>query len=129
MLREPPRDDLPDDGGDDAAPSVTDVLRAALAPLATQIDAAFVYGPRVTVDASGHGDLDVMVIGRGLVYAEVLANFIAAAKFIGRTIHPSVYAADEWTRKLTSGNRVALAIMKQRKVYLLGADDRISLPR
>jgi hypothetical protein len=129
MLREPPIDDAADDGGGDARPSVTEVLRAALAPLAAQIDAAFIYGAAARVAAKEHGDIDVMIIGSKIAYADVIPCFIAAAKYTGRTINPSVYSAAEWSRKLAGGNRVVLAVLAQRKIFLIGAEDGIPRPR
>jgi predicted nucleotidyltransferase len=126
MLREPPydgggRDD--DDG--DAAPSVTDILRAALEPVAAQIDAAFIYGALARGAPSAHSDIDLMIIGRGIEYTDVIPHFIAAAKYLGRAINPSVYSADEWRRKMAAGNRVMLALMKQPKLFVIGTQDAI----
>mgnify|MGYP001230932548 CR=1 FL=1 len=129
MLREPPLDNAADDTGGEAGVCVTAVLRAALAPLAAHIDAAFIYGRPAKGAATAHGDIDVMIIGRGITYADVIARLIAAAKHLGRSINPSVYSADEWARKLAGGNRVALAVLKQRKIFLIGSADGIPRPR
>ena len=129
MLREPPTIDRVDDVGGDAAPSVDEVLRAALAPIAPQIDAAFIYGPTARNMATAHGHIDVMIIGRGISYTEVIPLFIAAAKYLGRTITPSVYCAADWSRKLAGGNRVILAVLKQQKIFLVGSADGIPQPR
>jgi predicted nucleotidyltransferase len=130
MLREPPYDDGAgrDDDDGDAAPSVTDILRAALEPVATQIDAAFIYGPLARGASSAHRDIDIMIIGRGIEYTDVIPHFIAAAKYLGRAINPSVYSADEWRRKMAAGNRVMLALMKQPKIFVIGTQDRIPQP-
>jgi hypothetical protein len=127
MLREPPYDFSGDDAGGDDRPPATDVLRAALAPLAARIDAAFIYGPAARGPA--HVEIDLLIVGRDIAYAEVLPHIIAAAKFVGRAINPSVYTADEWTEKLARGNRVALAVMKQPKVFLLGTERSVPRPR
>src|SRR3979409_79907 len=107
MLLQPPLNaDTADDGGW-SAPSVTEALRAALAPPAARIDAAFIYGPAVK-DAAARGDIELMIIGRDIAYAEVIPLLIGIAKHTGCAINPSVYGASEWTRKLAMGNRVAL---------------------
>ncbi len=126
MLREPPYDDGAgrDDGGD-AAPSMSDVLRAALEPVAARIDAAFIYGPVARGALKAHGDIDIMIIGRGIEYADVIPHFIAAAKYLGRTINPGVYRTDEWRSKLAAGNRVMLALMNQPKIFVIGTQDAI----
>ena len=66
-----------------------------------------------------------MIIGRAIAYAEVIPRFIAAAKYLGRSINPSVYCADEWKRKLVQGNRVILAVMQQPKIFVIGSTERI----
>lgn len=128
MLIDPPSGDERDDAGADDAPTMTDVLRAALAPLVARIDAAFVYGPAART-ATARGDIEIMIIGNGIEYADVLARLIAAAKFLGRSINPSVYSMDDWTRKLAAGNRVVLAVSKQRKVFVVGSDWRVPQSR
>jgi hypothetical protein len=128
MLIEPPSDNGRDESSDDDAPTMTDVLRAALAPLVARIDAAFVYGPAART-VTAHGDIEIMIIGNGIEYADVLARLIAAAKYLGRSINPSVYSMDEWTRKLADGNRVLVAVLKQRRILVVGSDERIPQPR
>ena len=127
MLREPPYDDSAgrDDYGDDDAPSLTDVLRAALEPVAAKIDAAFIYGPLARGVTTPHGDVDLIIIGRGIDYTDVIPRFIEAGKYLGRAINPSVYTVQEWRRKLLCGNRVMLAVMKQPKIFLVGSKDSI----
>jgi len=124
MLREPPHDNGAGDG-DDASPSMTDILRAALEPVAARIDAAFIYGPMARGTMKEHSDIDLMIIGCDIEYADVIPHFIAAARYLGRTINPSVYRADEWRRKVAAGNRVMLALMKQPKIFVIGTQDAI----
>jgi hypothetical protein len=125
MLREPPYDQSGSSGGGDgdAGPSVTEVLRTALEPIAAQIDAAFIYGPvaKQFGAVAPRRDIEVMIIGRAIDYAEVIPHCIAAARCLGRTINPSVYRADEWVGKLAAGNRVLLAVMKQPKIFVIGS--------
>ena len=129
MLREPPPNTDRDDAGDAAAPSMTDVLRAALEPLVARIDTAFVYGPVARGALLEHHHIEIVIIGTDITYADVLARLIVAAKYLGRSINPSVYSADEWTRKLAAGNRVLHAVLKQRKLFVVGSDERIPQPR
>ena len=106
-----------------------EVLRAALAPLAARIDAAFIYGPAAKGALTAQGDIDLMIIGSGIAYADVIPYLIPAAKYAGRAIHPSVYGADELSRKLAGGNRVMLAVLKQRRIFLIGAENDLPRPR
>ena len=125
MLIEPPVDNAAADAHGNGGLSVTEVLRAALAPLTARIDTAFIYGPAAKGAATAQGDIDLMIIGRGIGYADVIPHLISAAKYIGRGIQPSIYSADELTRKLASGNRVVLAVLKQRKIFVFGSANEI----
>ena len=126
MLREPPYDDGAGRDDGDEPPSVTDILRASLEPVAARIDAAFIYGPLARGAATANSDIDIMIIGRGIDYTDVIPRFIAAAKHLGRVINPSVYSAEEWRRKMAAGNRVMLALMKQPKIFVIGTVDGIA---
>ena len=128
MLREPPYAGGADDDDGDAAPSVAEVLRAALEPFAARIDAAFIYGPAARDALKPHGHIDIMIIGREIDYTDVIPRFIAAAKYLGRTINPSVYRAEEWRSKMAAGNRVMLALMQQPKLFVIGSQDDIPQP-
>ena len=129
MLQEPPLDNAADDAGGSSGQSVTAVLRAALAPLAARIDAAFIYGAPAKGAMPRHGDIDVMIIGIGIAYTDVIPPLIQAAARIGRGINPGIYSAGEVTRKLAGGNRLVLAVLKQRKIFLIGSEDDIPRPR
>ena len=126
MVREPPFDAA---GGAGGGLPVTEVLRAALAPLRARIDVAFIYGPAAQALSGGNRDIDLMIIGKGIEYSDVIPQLIAAARRIGRGIQPSVYTVDEFTRKLASGNRAVLAVLKQRKIFVIGSADQIPQPR
>lgn len=129
LLREPPFDGAAAGAGGDAGPSVTAVLRAALAPLKARIDAAFIYGIAAKGAAREHGHIDMMIVGSGIAYAEVIPYLIKAAGCIGRSINPGIYSADELTRKLAGGNRLVLAVLKQRKIFLIGSENDLPQPR
>lgn len=107
---------------------VADVLRDALAPLQDRIRAAFIYGSVAKGSDTARSDMDVMVIGENLAYADVLSCLAHTESRIGRTINPAVYSLDEFRRKLSDGNDFLLRILEQPKVFLIGADDDLPKP-
>ena len=129
MLREPPFDVAGGGGGGGGGLPVIEVLRAALAPLRARIDVAFIYGPAAQALSGESRDIDLMIIGKGIEYADVIPQLIAAARHISRGIQPSVYSAGEFARKLASGNHAVLAVLKQRKIFVIGSADEIPDPR
>lgn len=107
---------------------VADVLRDALAPLQGRIRAAFIYGSVAKGSDTARSDMDVMVIGENLAYADVFSCLAHTESRIGRAISPAVYSPDEFKRKLTDGNDFLLRILGQPKIFLIGADDDLPKP-
>lgn len=107
---------------------VADVLRDALTPLQGRIRAAFIYGSVAKGSDTAHSDIDVMVMGENLAYADVFSCLAQTETQIGRAINPAVYSPDELKRKLSDGNDFLLRILEQPKIFLVGADDDLPKP-
>lgn len=99
-----------------------DVLRAALAPLAQRIRAAFVYGSMAAGRENRASDIDVMIIGE-VSFAQVADALGPAQQTLGREVNPTVYPPDEWRAKLKAKSHFARSVMKGEKIFLLG-DER-----
>lgn len=95
-------------------------LRAALAPFAKQITAAFVYGSVAKHSDTVHSDIDLMVISDTLEYADLYAALEQAATALGRTINPTIYTQQELVKRMKQKNAFMLRVLAQPKVWLLG---------
>lgn len=102
-----------------------DVLRAALAPLAAQIDAAFVYGSIARQEDTASSDVDVMIISGALGYGDVYAAMEHAASLLGRKVNPTLYSRAEWMQRLKQRNAFATRVAKQPKLWLIGSDEAL----
>jgi predicted nucleotidyltransferase len=102
---------------------VADVLREALAPLRNSIRAAFIYG-----SVAKGSDIDVMVMGENLSYADVFSCLAQTESQIGRAINPTVYSPDEFKRKLLDGNDFLLRTLEQPKIFLIGTGNDLPKP-
>jgi uncharacterized protein len=100
------------------------VLRSALRTLAKQIVVAFVYGSVAREEETAHSDVDLIVIGKASL-DRVLSRLSAIEKDIGREIHPTVYSVAEFKSKVASGNHFLTAVLKGKKVFLLGDEDEL----
>lgn len=98
---------------------VTDLLRAALAPLAARIRVAFVYGSVARGEESRASDVDVMVIGEP-TFAEVADALASPQLVLGREVNPSVYPAAEFRAKLLAGNHFLSTVVTGDKIFLAG---------
>lgn len=104
---------------------VADVLRVALAPLQRQIRFAFVYGSVAKAQDTASSDIDVMIVGDDLAYAEVMTHLVDAEKKLGRAVHPTLYSPDEFQQKIAAGNSFLTRVMQQPKTVLIGSTDDI----
>jgi predicted nucleotidyltransferase len=104
---------------------LADVLRLALAPLAPQIDQAFVYGSVAKQKDTAHSDIDVMIVSAGLGYADVFGALEAAAATLGRKVNPTLYAPAEIARRLSQDNAFVTRVLQQPKIWLIGNEEQL----
>lgn len=97
-------------------------LRAALQSLAPRIDAAFVYGSVAKKRDHAASDIDLMVIGDGLDYADIFSALQPVEAQLGRTVNPNVMALAEWRRKRKQSGFVS-RIAAQPRLFVIGSDD------
>jgi len=99
---------------------IADPLRRALAPFAEQLIWAFVYGSIAKDQANASSDIDLMLIGEGLHYSEVMERLIPMEEQLGRPLNPTLYTPEDWAGKLAAGNSFVLQVAQQEKINLLG---------
>lgn len=97
-------------------------LRHALAPLANEIRAAFVYGSVAKGTDRGQSDIDLLVLSDTLTYGEVFSALETARVALGRTINPTVYAAAELAKRVKGKNAFMTRILEQPKLWVLGSE-------
>lgn len=101
---------------------LADVLKAALAPLAPQIDLAFVYGSVAKQQDTAHSDIDVMIVSASLGYGEVFGALEGAAATLGRKVNPTLYAPTEIAKRISLDNSFVTRVLQQPKIWLIGAE-------
>lgn len=101
---------------------LTNVLRAALQPIAYDITAAFVYGSIAKGLDTATSDIDVLVVSDRVSYSELLALLEAVSARLGRKIAPTIYSADEFRARMKSRNSFVVRILEQPKLWLIGGE-------
>ena len=101
---------------------LADVLRSALAPLAAQIDAAFVYGSVAKGQDSAISDIDLMVVSEDLTHADLFGALEAAASRLGRKVNPTVYSRQELDRRIREKNAFITRVLGQPRLWLIGGE-------
>jgi predicted nucleotidyltransferase len=103
---------------------VGDVLRAALAPLAERIKAAFIYGSFAKGTENHKSDIDVMVIGNAK-FSEVAVALHDAQEKLRREVSPTVYSVNEFKEKIAVKHHFLTSVLKAEKIFLIGSEHEL----
>lgn len=99
---------------------IAEQLRLALAPLASTLIWAFIYGSIAKGTAQAASDIDLMLIGDELHYSEVMELLIPLEEQLGRTINPTLYTLSDWLAKQEAGNSFVQRVEQQEKINIIG---------
>lgn len=101
-------------------------LARALRPLKGRIAAAFVYGSVASGSESAASDVDVLVVGDGIEYADLFRAFAKAERTLARKVNPNIMTAAEWREKHATPGTFAARIAKRPRIWLIGSDDDLA---
>jgi predicted nucleotidyltransferase len=101
---------------------LVDVLREALAPTANLIRAAFVYGSVAKGEDTSASDIDLMVVGEGLTYADLFSTLEDASTRLGRKVAPTIYSPKELARHVKQDSSFVKRVLAQPKLWLIGGE-------
>ncbi len=104
---------------------LADVLRVALAPLAPQIEAAFVYGSVARQQDTAHSDIDVMIVSPSLGYGDVFGALESESTTLGRKVNPTLYTPVEIARRREQDNAFVTRVLQQPKIWLIGNEEQL----
>jgi len=104
---------------------LADPLREALAPLASRIAAAFVFGSVAKRTDKAASDIDVLVLSDSVDYADAFAALQPAEARLARSINPTVYTPANWRKKRNQGNSFVVKVSAQPKLFLIGTEDAL----
>ncbi len=102
-------------------------LREALAPLATRIRAAFVYGSVAKREDTASSDIDLMLISDELAYSDLYAALEEVSTRLGRTVNPTIYTMQELAKRVKRKEAFATRVLAQSKLWLIGGEDALGL--
>jgi predicted nucleotidyltransferase len=102
-------------------------LRAALAPLASQIKAAFVYGSIAKKEDTASSDIDLMLVSETLTFGETILALQAATESLGREVNPNIFTPQDFAKRLKEGGSFVSRVMAQPKVWLIGGEHDLSI--
>lgn len=108
---------------------IADVLRTALQTLAPKLDLVFVYGSIAKGSDTSNSDIDVMLIGEGLSYPEIIETLSLPEKQLGRPINPTIYSPREFKRKLALENAFLQRVLEQPRILVMGDEHVVTESR
>lgn len=99
---------------------IHDVLAAALEPLESKINLAFVYGSVARSRESHQSDIDLMIVG-SVHFPDVVERIADAQKTLNREINPTVYTINEFRSKVR-GNFLK-TVLGEKKLFVIGDEN------
>jgi predicted nucleotidyltransferase len=102
-------------------------LRAALALLAPQIKAAFVYGSIAKKEDTASSDIDVLLVSDTLTFGDTILALQAATEQLGREVNPNIFTPQDFVKRLKEGGSFVSRVMEQPKIWLIGGPDDLTL--
>jgi predicted nucleotidyltransferase len=108
---------------------VADVIRQALKPLNAQIKLAFIYGSIAKGTDARTSDIDLMLIGEGLNYGDVMDVLMPFEESLQRSVSPTIFTSAEFASRLDQNSSFLVRVMEQPKLVIKGVIDDFREPR
>ena len=102
-------------------------LRKALAPFASKIVSAFVYGSVAGRTDTAQSDVDVMIISDHITYADIFRALETSSGSLGRKVNPTVYGPREFEKRIRDRNAFVTRVLKLPKLWLIGSEHDIAV--
>ncbi len=103
---------------------LADVLAEALLPLASGIEAAFVFGSMASGKATPHSDVDVCIVGE-VVFSDVVHALYDAQGVLQREINPKCFSASEWALQREKSSAFFKELLNKDVINIIGNRDDI----
>lgn len=103
---------------------IREILQTALAPLADQVEQAFVYGSVAKGEAHAASDVDVMLIGNDLSYNGIMELLAPAEQQLQRTINPTVYSPAEFEQRIKEQQSFVTRVLEQPRLELVFTNEK-----
>jgi predicted nucleotidyltransferase len=105
---------------------MSDVIKEMLTPIKRKITLAFIYGSVAKNEETANSDIDLMLIGDNLNYADCFKILNNAEEQLGRKINPTIYTPADWKLKINKGNNFVHQVIKQPKIFLMGKPEQLN---
>lgn len=104
---------------------LVDPLREALAPVAEQVVAAFVYGSVAKKTDTASSDIDLLILSDTLTYGDLFTALDAVGMMLGRAVNPTIFTLKDF--KLKANDAFLSRVLQQPKVWVIGGEDDLAV--
>jgi predicted nucleotidyltransferase len=99
---------------------LADLLRAALAPMANRIESAFIFGSVAKGADTAGSDIDLMVIGDAVSFADLYPLLVGPEAELRRRISPTIYSLADWHLRLEQANAFVTRVRHLPTIPVIG---------
>lgn len=107
---------------------VADEIKEILKVFDNNIELAFIYGSIAKGSDTESSDVDLMLVGKGLQYGEIMEALIPIEGTLQRTINPTIYDPQDFIAKLNEGNSFVTRVMELPKIMIKGVINDFGKP-
>jgi len=105
--------------------NVTEPLKRSFERHASGIRAAFVFGSVAKGSDTAKSDVDILVVGDDLNYADLYAAAQEAELALKRPVHPLFMTPQDWQRHVSDEGSVMNTITKSPKLFFIGSEQEL----
>jgi predicted nucleotidyltransferase len=107
--------------------ALTEPLKKSLEPYSDKIKTAFVFGSVAKDSDTAQSDIDLMVIGDELSYADLYTALQNAEHVLRRKVSPIFLSPEEWRRKASEKGSFISKISALPKFFIFGSEKDIQI--
>jgi predicted nucleotidyltransferase len=101
-------------------------IRRSFEPYADTIKSAFVYGSVAKETDTAQSDIDLMVIGDDLNYADLYSAAQSAEGKLRRKVNPLFLSVKDWQRRASEKGSVVSRISRSPKIFIIGSEEDLA---
>ncbi len=105
--------------------ALTEPLRKSLEPYTDKIKTAFVFGSVAKGTDAAQSDVDLMVIGNELSYADLYTALQNAEVVLRRKVSPLFLTPEEWRHKASEKGSFVSEMSTLPKLFIFGSEEDI----
>ena len=103
---------------------MAEMLGQSLAPVAPNLEAAFVFGSVARGQETAGSDIDLMLVG-DVSFGQVVGLLHPVQIALGREVNPKIFSASEFASRAASDSFLRDVLAKP-KIFLIGSEDDLA---